>query len=265
MSLLCTYVYTYIHTTINKQYVCVCILKFNIGCFQTTSYFPIPQKGKVQFPSSAFPYIALFFCNNWITTIQTWIHESHIFILNSCPLIVSNALEVIAKHCYHTSHQKPEVNTNSKKRKKKSPASLDESGLFNQFNFITKSSPSPELSESEGMGRAGCVAVAQGPVSPLATRRFAGSAWQGVQSCTASPPPSLARSPVSLTFYGTSFHNKPVSVIHPPYLILFLLPAFYVHFTAFSSGPFPHHPGALSSLLPSYTLDWWSQNWSSIF
>lgn len=99
-----------------------------------------------------------------------------------------------------------------REREKKSPTPLDDGGLFNQFDFITKSSPFSELSESEVSGVSGlrgCGVASCVPTSHADACRF---------GIARDPEHNLS---ISLTFHGTSFHHEPVSVIHLLYSVPF--------------------------------------------
>lgn len=156
------YMYIGIHTQLQTSTV----YKLNIECFQSISCLSMPPEKKNAISlfciSLHNALLGQHFCNNRITTIQLWIHESHIFILNSSSLIISNALEAISNYCYYTGHQKPEVLIQILKREGKKPSHNQR--MANSFiNLILSPNPALplELWASEASGEHGRSAVMQ--------------------------------------------------------------------------------------------------------
>lgn len=113
----------YRYTRTHTQPQTSTVFKLNIECFQGRSCLSTPQEKKAAVSlfciSLCDAPLGQHFSNNPITTVQRWIHEPHIFILNSSSLIISNALEAISNYCYYTGHQKPEVLIHILKRERK--------------------------------------------------------------------------------------------------------------------------------------------------
>ena len=159
----CVYMYIGIHTQLQAPMV----FKLNIECFQSISCLSMPQEKKNAISLFCISLhnvlLGQHFCSNRITTIQLWIHESHIFILNSSSLIISNALEAISNYCYYTGHQKLELLIQILKRERKKKPSHNQRMANSFINLILSLNPALplELWASEVSGEYGCSAVMQ--------------------------------------------------------------------------------------------------------